>query len=422
MTSCQAALMATVRTLASARSSCFAGAVVLHLILISAQVSTTAGIPFIQVATFGVFSEVQRGTMTGVRQRARVVDRLRRPARRAGGERSAQARAADAAGPLQEERAQAQRDRQPAPAARAAPARRRSRRSPPRSSPAGASPEFRDMTIDKGIVGRRCSRTWPSSRRPASSAASSCRAPRAAKVQMLIDRNAAAGALIERTRAQGVVVGQGDAAADGLRARHGRRQAGRSRRHVGHRRDLSERLRHRHGRIGRRGPGHLSTRSRVRPAVDFSRLEEVLVVTTPPAITAPDCAEASDCRGAPRQARDRPRMPRRPCPGATPQNETPRYAPRGLGREGRRVLAIAVALALQTTLASLVIRGTAALDLVLIVVVYLVADLRPGHGAAARERGRAGSGRPVERHHRHRRAGEDGRRLCRRASSGPSSS
>ena len=33
---------------------------------------------------------------------------------------------------------------------------------------------------------------------------------RAAKVQLLIDRNAAAGALIERSRAQGVVVGAGD--------------------------------------------------------------------------------------------------------------------------------------------------------------------------------------------------------------------
>ena len=30
---------------------------------------------------------------------------------------------------------------------------------------------------------------------------------RAAKVQLLVDRNAAAGALIERSRAQGVVVG-----------------------------------------------------------------------------------------------------------------------------------------------------------------------------------------------------------------------
>ena len=55
-----------------------------------------------------------------------------------------------------------------------------------------------------------CEPTWPSSRRPASSAASSCRALRAAKVQLLIDRNAAAGALVERSRAQGVVVGAGD--------------------------------------------------------------------------------------------------------------------------------------------------------------------------------------------------------------------
>jgi rod shape-determining protein MreC len=34
--------------------------------------------------------------------------------------------------------------------------------------------------------------------------------PRAAKVQLLIDRNAAAGALIERSRAQGVAIGGGD--------------------------------------------------------------------------------------------------------------------------------------------------------------------------------------------------------------------
>jgi rod shape-determining protein MreD len=42
--------------------------------------------------------------------------------------------------------------------------------------------------------------------------------------------------------------------------------------------------------------------------------------------------------------------------------------------------AIAVALALQTTLASLVIRGTAALDLVLIVVVYIALMLGPVWG------------------------------------------
>ena len=34
--------------------------------------------------------------------------------------------------------------------------------------------------------------------------------PRASRVQLLVDRNAAAGALIERSRAKGVVVGAGD--------------------------------------------------------------------------------------------------------------------------------------------------------------------------------------------------------------------
>lgn len=44
------------------------------------------------------------------------------------------------------------------------------------------------------------------------------------------------------------------------------------------------------------------------------------------------------------------------------------------------LLALAVALALQTTLASLVIRGTAALDLVLVVVVYLALISGPVSG------------------------------------------
>jgi rod shape-determining protein MreC len=74
---------------------------------------------------------------------------------------------------------------------------------------AGAMPDFRTLTIDKGtregvradmaviapagVVGRV---VMPTSR--------------AAKVQLLIDRNAAAGALVERSRAQGVVTGGGD--------------------------------------------------------------------------------------------------------------------------------------------------------------------------------------------------------------------
>jgi rod shape-determining protein MreC len=104
---------------------------------------------------------------------------------------------------------------------------------------------------------------------------------RAAKVQMLIDRNAAAGALIERTRAQGIVVGQGDS----LRMQY---VPGTADVKPG---DLVvtsgiDRIYPKGFVIGTvdvvdRGPGTYHEIS-VRPAVDFSRLEEVLVVLTPP--------------------------------------------------------------------------------------------------------------------------------------------
>jgi rod shape-determining protein MreC len=74
----------------------------------------------------------------------------------------------------------------------------------------GASPDFQTVTISKGtadgvksdmavlspagVVGRIVT---PSGR--------------ASKVQLLVDRNAAAGALVERSRAQGVVLGTGEA-------------------------------------------------------------------------------------------------------------------------------------------------------------------------------------------------------------------
>jgi cell shape-determining protein MreC len=39
-------------------------AVLLHVVLISAQVNTASGLPVLQVVTFGSFSEVQRATMS----------------------------------------------------------------------------------------------------------------------------------------------------------------------------------------------------------------------------------------------------------------------------------------------------------------------------------------------------------------------
>jgi rod shape-determining protein MreC len=260
----------------------FAGAVVLHVILISAQVSTTAGIPFIQVVTFGVFSEVQRGTMTSVdsvrgvwsgyvalRDVQEENEALKRELQ------TLQVR-------LQEERAQAQR----AENFRQLLELRQRAGVDTVAAEVIAGPatiEFRDMTIDKGnadgiardmavispagVVGRVI---LPSGR--------------AAKVQLLIDGNAAAGALIERTRVQGVVQGFGDGS---LRMQY---VPGTADVKAG---DLVvtsgiDGIYPKGFVIGtieqvERGTAgyHEIT---VRPSVDFTRLEEVLVVLTPPAL------------------------------------------------------------------------------------------------------------------------------------------
>jgi rod shape-determining protein MreC len=291
----------------------FGGAVVLHVILISAQVSTTAGIPFIQVVTFGVFSEVQRGTMSSVdsvrglwtgyvalRDVQEENEALKRELQ------TLQVR-------LQEERAQAQR----AENLRQLLELRERAGVDTVAAEIIAGPadlEFRDMTIDKGgldgvqrdmavispagVVGRV-----------------TLTSPRAARVQMLIDRNAAAGAMIERTRAQGLVVGQGTALRmDYVPGTADVRQG-----------DLVvtsgiDKIYPKGFVIGtvesiERGPG-IFHEIVVHPSVDFSRLEEVLVVTTPPpAITAEQIAREAEAIAAPPSG----------APAQTgPQNATPR--------------------------------------------------------------------------------------------------
>src|SRR6185312_6442487 len=72
-----------------------------------------------------------------------------------------------------------------------------------------ASPDFRTLTIDKGT-----SAGLKSDMAVIAAAGAVGRvvvpSPGAAKVQLLIDRNAAVGAVIERSRAQGVALGGGD--------------------------------------------------------------------------------------------------------------------------------------------------------------------------------------------------------------------
>ena len=186
----------------------FLAVVLGQVILISAQVNARSGVPLLEAVTFGVFAEVQRAASAAVSSVRRVWngyiglrhvkaqnDELKRAL-------------ASAEVQLQQQRALADRSRN---LQQLLELRDRSnlRTTAAEIIADGATPDFRTLTIDKGtrdglrpdmaviapagIVGRI---VVPSAR--------------AAKVQLLIDRNAAAGALVERSRAQGVVVGGGD--------------------------------------------------------------------------------------------------------------------------------------------------------------------------------------------------------------------
>jgi rod shape-determining protein MreC len=186
----------------------FAAVVLGHIILISAQVNSRAGVPVLEEVTFGVFAEVLRAasaSVSGVRQFWRGYVDLR-------GVRAENATLAAQVDQLrlhwQEEHALAERSRQ---LQDLLDLRDRTNLAMVAADVIGfgASPDFRTVAIGKGtndglgadmavlapqgVVGRVVTPT-----------------ARAAKVQLLIDRNAAAGAMVERTRVQGVVLGTGD--------------------------------------------------------------------------------------------------------------------------------------------------------------------------------------------------------------------
>ncbi len=256
-------------------------AILLHVVLISAQVNTASGLPMLQVVTFGSFSEVQRGTMStvdGVRNFWSGYIALRGVHR----ENEALKQALQALQVrVQEERAEAQRT---VSLRQLLELRERANLDTTAAEviAAAASPEFRTVTIDKGT--RQGLQTDMAVISPAGVVGRVILpAGRASKVQLLIDRNAAAGALIERTRVQGVVEGFGDGS---LRMEY-----------VPATSDVKpgdlvvtsgiDGIYPKGFVIGtieqvERGNGgyHVIT---VRPAVDFTRLEEVLVVRTPPA-------------------------------------------------------------------------------------------------------------------------------------------
>ena len=259
--------------------SLFLAVMVGHILLISAQVSGRTGVPVLEAMTFGVFAEVQRVVWVAVSGTQRMWnayvdlrhvkvehDDLRR-------------RFAEQQVQLQAERAVADRTRG---LEQLLDLRDRSQVTTSAADivAAGASPDFRTVTIDKGtrdglradmaiiapagIVGRVVIPSF-----------------RSAKVQLLIDRNAAAGALIERSRAQGVIVGGGD---DRLRLEYVSEVADVA---VGDQVVTSgiDGIFPKGFVIGRvetvEKSGGAYKQIVVKPAVDFRSLEEVLVVLAP---------------------------------------------------------------------------------------------------------------------------------------------
>lgn len=266
----------------------FIAVVLGHIILISAQVNSSAGVPLLEVATFGAFAEVQRGAagMTGgIRNAWKGYVDLR-------GVRAENEHLKKQLGDLQvqfqQERARAERARQ---LESLLGLNQDLKLDTVSASVIGASAslDFRGMTIDQGsktgvatnmaviapdgVVGRIVTPTM-----------------HASKVQLLIDRNAAAGARVERSRAEGIVVGAGEdtvrmdfvAATADVRVGDTIVTSG------------TDGIYPKGFVIGKveqvnNGDG-IYKAIRVRPSVPFNRLEEVLVIRTPPAQAAVDKA------------------------------------------------------------------------------------------------------------------------------------
>jgi rod shape-determining protein MreC len=251
-----------------------------HIILISAQVTSQSGVPLLQAFVFGVFSEVQRGTAAVVGGVRRTWDEYAALHSVHADNLALQQRVRDLQVMIQRERALA---------GEAERLRRlldlRDRRQMP-TRPAevigtSPAPDFRTLIIDRGkndgvqkdmavvsadgAVGRV---VQPS--------------PHAAQVQLLIDRNAAVAVMVGRSRTQGIAMGGGESllnleyvSASALIEKgdvvvtsgiDGIYPEGFV---VGKIEEIEL-------------AGGLFRKIRVRPAVDFSALEHVLVVLAPP--------------------------------------------------------------------------------------------------------------------------------------------
>ncbi len=181
-----------------------------HIVLISVQVNAPSGVRVLEAVTFGVFSAVQRGVARAVGGVTGVWDGYV-------GLVSVQAENATLRQDVAQLQLRLQRERAMAQRARGLEALLGFRRDAVYSTVSArviagdATPYFRTVTIDRGTgdgVRRDSAVVSPDG---VVGRVLSDPATRAAKVQLLVDRSAAAGVLIERTRVAGVVMGGVDA-------------------------------------------------------------------------------------------------------------------------------------------------------------------------------------------------------------------
>ena len=272
----------------------FMAVVIGHILLISTQVATRRGVPVVEALTFGVFAEVQRTTTSGIGSVRDVWQNYFALQQTRQENQQLRTEVAQLRIGLQQERALAEQSRMLQKLLDM------KMETPLKTTAAyviagAASPDFRTATIDKGtsdglkpdmavispagVVGRII---LPTSR--------------AAKIQLLIDRDAAAGAVTERGRAQGVVVGTGTS----LRFDH---VAGTADIKVGDRVVTSgiEGIYPKGFEIGQiesieRRAGEFSAII-IRPTVEFSSIEAVLVVLTESSLATAAAADRSDDEG-----------------------------------------------------------------------------------------------------------------------------
>ena len=257
----------------------FLGVILGHILLISAQVNSRSGVPVLEFVTFGIFSEVQRviasgfggvrdvwGGYIGLRHLKTENETLKREL-------------ADAQIAVQQQRALADRARG---LQQLLELRDRSNLKTAAAEIIGAAPtpDFRTVTIDKGTL--HGLKTDMAVLAPAGVVGRVIKpTARSAIVQLLIDRNAAAGVIIERSRAQGVAMGAGDGR---LRLDYMSEAFDVA---VGDEVVTSgiDNIYPKGFAVGKidsiEKSGTAYKRITIKPAVDFSALEEVLIVLTP---------------------------------------------------------------------------------------------------------------------------------------------